>query len=113
MRMAYDCPVKATIEVLGGKWKIWILYHLRTGTKRFGELKRSIVGVTQQMLTMQLRELEADGVVRRTVYAEVPPRVEYALTPFGESLLPVLDQMLRWGERYLEHHAVAAVASDG
>ena len=112
MKAMYGCPIEATIDVLGGKWKIYILYYLFQGTQRFGALKRAIPHVTQQMLTLQLRELEADGVVRRTVYAEVPPRVEYALTPFGESLAPVLDQMLAWGEEYLTRTGATAHITD-
>jgi len=101
MHTEYGCPVEATIEVIGGKWKPLILYYLFAGPQRFGQLRRAIPQVTQQMLTLQLRELEADGVVRRTVYAEVPPRVEYAVTPFGKTLEPIMEQMLAWGEAYL------------
>ncbi len=99
---AYGCPVEATLDVIGGKWKSVILYHLLDGTRRFGELRRLLPGVTQRMLTLQLRELERDGVIRRTVYAEVPPRVEYALTPFGESLRYVILMMLEWGAKNMD-----------
>jgi DNA-binding HxlR family transcriptional regulator len=96
-----SCPVTATVDVLGGKWKPLIVYSLMQGTCRFGELRRRLPGVTQQMLTLQLRELERDGVVHREVYREVPPKVEYSLTPLGRSLEPVVHQMIEWGRRYL------------
>ncbi|MDB5040212.1 MAG: transcriptional regulator [Candidatus Eremiobacteraeota bacterium] len=91
------CPVGLTVEMVGGKWKGIILYFLLDGTLRFSELRRKIPGITQRMLTLQLRELESDGLVERTVYAVVPPRVEYALSPWGRSLEPVLRAMRDWG----------------
>jgi DNA-binding HxlR family transcriptional regulator len=97
----YNCPVEAALDVIGGKWKVLILCRLRQGVLRFGELRRLVPGVSERVLTQQLRELERDGVVRRTVYAEVPPRVEYALTAFGETLKPVLAMLYRWGETHL------------
>jgi len=97
------CAVESTIKVAGGKWKPLIIYYLLGGTRRFGELGRLIGGVTQRSLTLQLRELEADGIVLRQVYAEVPPRVEYSLTGFGKTLAPVLDAMKTWGDSYAEH----------
>lgn len=96
------CPVKATMEVIGGKWKPLIVYYLMGGTKRFGQLQRLLPDVTQRMLTKHLRELEADGVIHREVYREVPPRVEYSLTELGRSLAPILELMLQWGEKYVE-----------
>ena len=96
-RHAIRCPAEATIQVLGGRWKVPIVWHLFTGTKRFSELHRLMPGITQKVLTQQLRELEADGVVGRKVYAEVPPKVEYSLTETGESLKPVIESMCRWG----------------
>ncbi len=92
-----DCPVQVTLDVLGGRWKPLVLYHLRAGTIRFNELRRRMPGVTQRMLAQTLRELERDGLVRREVFAQVPPRVEYTATPLGESLRPILDAMAAWG----------------
>lgn len=94
------CPIEATLAVIGGKWKPLILYHLFAGTCRFGELRRRVPAATQQMLTQQLRELERDGIVHREVYREVPPKVEYSLTPLGRSLEPILLGMADWGARY-------------
>ena len=91
------CPAEATIGVIGGRWKVPIIWHLFSGTKRFSELRRAMPDVTQKMLTQQLRELEADGIVNRKVYAEVPPKVEYSLTDAGASLKPVIDAMCKWG----------------
>lgn len=96
------CPVTAAIDVIGGKWKPLILYYLMQRTHRFGELRRLISGITQQMLTAQLRELEAAGVVHREIYREVPPKVEYSLTPLGQSLRSVLEPMIAWGALYLD-----------
>ncbi|MHB8255253.1 MAG: winged helix-turn-helix transcriptional regulator [Acidiferrobacter sp.] len=98
----FGCPVEACVEVIGGKWKGVILFYLLTGTKRFGELRRLMPSVTQRMLTRQLRELEADQVVARVVYPEVPSRVEYSLTKFGQTLAPVLHMLQVWGTQYLE-----------
>lgn len=94
------CPVEHALSVIGGKWKTLIIWHLNDRTKRFGELKKEIPLITQKMLTQQLRELEADGVVSRKVYAEVPPKVEYSLTELGKSLGPVMQAMCDWGEQY-------------
>lgn len=91
----------ATVDVIGGKWKPLIVYYLIPGTRRFGELRRLIPGATQQMLTIQLRELERDGVVHREVYREVPPKVEYSLTELGRSLEEIVALMTAWGVRYL------------
>ena len=94
------CPVETTLMLIGDKWKILILRDLLTGTKRFGELKKSIGHVSQKVLTAQLRDMEANGLVHRKVYAEVPPRVEYSLTELGQSLKPTTDAMGAWGEKY-------------
>jgi DNA-binding HxlR family transcriptional regulator len=97
----YMCPVEALVDVIGGKWKMPILTLLFQGTKRYGELRQHLPGITERMLTMQLRELEQSGIVQRKVYAEVPPKVEYSLTNLGLSLEPVLQVMLNWSEKYL------------
>lgn len=94
------CPVETTLTLIGDKWKVLILRDLLTGTKRFGELKKSIGKVSQKVLTAQLRNMEENGLVNRKVYAEVPPRVEYSLTKLGQSLKPILDAMWNWGEDY-------------
>ena len=96
------CPVETTLTLIGDKWKVLILRDLLTGTKRFGELKKSIGNVSQKVLTAQLRAMEENGLLTRTVYAEVPPRVEYTLTDLGKSLKPILDAMWDWGEGYQE-----------
>ena len=92
------CPVEATLELIGGKWKGIVLYHLLEGRIRFSDLNRKINCVTQRMLTKQLRELEADGLVKRTVHPEVPPRVEYELTKEGKTLESILHALKKWGE---------------
>lgn len=96
----FGCPVEATLELIGGKWKGVILYHLLEKTYRFGELKKVMPGITQRMLTKQLRELEKDGIVNRKVYAEVPPKVEYSLTEVGEGLRGVVMMMRDWGKKH-------------
>ena len=98
------CPVEVTLTLISNKWKVLILRDLLTGTKRFGELKKSIGTVTQKVLTAQLREMEASGLLTRTVYEEVPRRVEYALTELGLSLKPILDSMQAWGSDYQTKH---------
>ncbi|MES9995560.1 winged helix-turn-helix transcriptional regulator [Desulfovibrio aminophilus] len=97
----YCCSVELTLQVIGGKWKPVILYHLgRRGTLRFGQVRKSMPSITQKMLTQQLRELEADGMVHREVHAQVPPKVEYSLTELGLSVMPVLKELCRWGGQY-------------
>ena len=95
-----NCPAEFTLAMIGGRWKIPILFHLLSGRKRFTELARALNGVTQKMLTQQLREMERNGLVERKVFAQVPPRVEYSLTNLGISLRPVVDAMCRWGEEH-------------
>lgn len=95
-----ECPVEITLDILGGKWKGLILYRLLDGKKRFGELKKLLPKVTQRTLTLQLRELEQDGIVIRHVYAEVPPKVEYSLSPLGVSIKPIIVAMHDWGTMY-------------
>lgn len=99
---SYGCPVEATVDVMGGKWKGILLFELLESPKRFGELRRLVPAVTQRMLTHQLRELEHDGLVHREVFAEVPPKVEYSLTPFGRTLEPILLLMRDWGNQYAQ-----------
>ena len=94
------CPVETTLTLISDKWKVLILRDLMPGAKRFGELKKSIGTVSQKVLTAQLREMEQSGLLTRTVYPEVPPRVEYALTGLGRSLKPILDALQNWGEAY-------------
>jgi len=91
------CAVETTLKIIGGRWKVLIIRELFTGLKRFNQLTRSLPGITQKMLTQQLREMEADGIIHRQVYPQVPPKVEYSLTPLGESLDPVLQAMHQWG----------------
>lgn len=97
---ASECPVKLTVDLIGGKWKTLILYYLKCGPQRTGVLQQRIEGVSKKMLTQQLRELERDGIIQRKDYAERPPRVEYALTPHGETLKPILGLMAAWGSRH-------------
>lgn len=102
----YYCPVKLTTDVIGGKWKPLILFFLETGKKRFGELRKLIPGMTKKMLTQHLRDLERDEVIRRKVYAVVPPKVEYSLTRHGESLKPILKLMSAWGTKHRKRYGI-------
>ncbi|MGV3635180.1 MAG: winged helix-turn-helix transcriptional regulator [Pseudorhodoplanes sp.] len=102
---APGCPVEATLDLIDGKWKGIILYHLQMNPLRFGELRRKLNAITQRMLTKQLRALEASGLVTRTVFAEVPPRVEYELSEEGRRLQPVIEALRLWGEDYLKRQA--------
>lgn len=96
------CPIEATLDLIDGKWKVVILYNLKDGPVRFNALRRSLAGITQRMLTKQLRELEQAGLILRQVYAEVPPRVEYRLSPLGATMKPVFLALKTWGETYLK-----------
>lgn len=95
-----ECPVRDTLDVIGGKWKPVITWYLLGGTKRFGELRKSVPDATQKMLTQQLRELERDGIVSRKIFRQIPPRVEYALTPYGQTLRPVMAELCQWGKKH-------------
>jgi DNA-binding HxlR family transcriptional regulator len=98
---SYHCPVEATLDVIGGKWKPLILWALGDDVLRFNELQKALPSVNAKMLTKQLRELEEDGIIRRKIYPEVPPRVEYAITDFGKTLIPILNALCNWGAEYL------------
>lgn len=98
----FNCPVEATLDLIGGKYKALILWHLIENTLRFNEISKLIPQATPKMLTQQLRELEADNLVIRIVYPVVPPKVEYSLSEFGKSIIPILDAMCKWGENYLD-----------
>ena len=105
----FNCPVEAALDVIGGKWKVVMLFHLaREGAHRFAELRRKIPGVSERMLTQQLRELEGDGIVHRKVYPVVPPRVEYSLTAYGRTLGPITDLMCQWGKKHMSRLKGAA-----
>jgi len=110
-KKVYSCAISASVDMVGGKWKTSILLHLRDRTMRFGELQRG-VDISQKVLTQQLKELEKDGIVRRQVYAEVPPRVEYSLSAYGQTLQPVLDALYSWGrEHYMRNQPAAGPVS--
>lgn len=94
------CPVETTLMLIGDKWKVLILRELRSGTKRFGELKKSVTGISQKVLTSNLRDMEGNGILTREVFPEVPPKVEYTLTDLGHSMMPILDAMEQWGTAY-------------
>lgn len=98
----YNCPMELTVDLIGGKWKALVLWHLAEKTLRFNEIRKLFPDVTQKILTQQLRDMEEKGIVHREVYAEVPPKVEYSLTEFGRSLMPVLYAMNAWGSEYVQ-----------
>jgi len=102
----FSCPVEAALAIVGGKWKGIILFYLRSDTRRFNELRRLIPGITQRMLTKQLRELEAHQIVHRKIYRQIPPKVEYSLTNFGRTLAPLLEALEEWGAEYIEKVSV-------
>ena len=99
-----DCPVATTVQLIGNKWKLLILRNLLARPWRFNELRKSLDGISQKVLTESLRSMESDGIIVRTVYAEVPPRVEYSLSELGETLRPILDAMQAWGQEYRENN---------
>ncbi len=108
----YKCTMEVTLDLIGGKWKALILWHLAAKTLRFSELRKMVPQATQKMLTQQLRDLEEDGLIIRKVYAEVPPKVEYSLSDFGKSLIPLLEMMCKWGNDYInnmDHSAKSCV----
>jgi DNA-binding HxlR family transcriptional regulator len=108
----YHCALDVTMDYIGGKWKTIVLWYLRKHARRFSELDRQIPGITEKMLSMQLRELEKDGLVKRTVFPEVPPRVEYQLTAEGRTLLPLLEEIAKWGRKMgAKHGTVEAVTT--
>jgi DNA-binding HxlR family transcriptional regulator len=109
---SYNCPVEAAIDVIGGKWKALILWWLQQRTWRFAELRRQIPGITEKVLTRQLRELEADGIVARRVYPTVPPRVEYSLTEYGQSLKRALRAICDWGQGHVERIGAVVKSPD-
>ena len=96
------CPVSYCMSKIGGKWKPVIIYLIRNGGNRFGVMQKGIDGISKQMLTTQLRELERDGILERTIFPEIPPRVEYKVTEFGKSLLPIIDSMKKWGLSHIK-----------
>jgi DNA-binding HxlR family transcriptional regulator len=100
-KCAYGCGLEAALDVVGGKWKPIVLYHLAPGARRFGELRRMVTGISEKMLIQQLREMERDGIVNRHDFREVPPRVEYALTSFGVSLIVALGPLCEWGTKHM------------
>ena len=104
------CPVETTLSLISDRWKVLILRDLFTGTKRFGELKKSLTGISQKVLTANLKDMEANGLLTRKAYPEVPPRVEYTLTDTGYSLKPILDSMVVWGTNYKEKAAAMEVS---
>ena len=105
-KKSVGCPVETTIAAIGGRWKVLVIYHLIKGDQRFGELTRLLGGISARTLTRQLRELEASGIINRVVHQQIPPRVEYSLTPIGKELEPVLQAMHHWAER-LDKHRIA------
>lgn len=106
LKNKYNCSMELTMDLIGGKWKIRILWYLNMGTKRFSELKRAIPDITPKMLTTQLREMENDNLITRKVYPEVPPKVEYSITEYGKSLQDTLKEMCKWGNTYAIDHNI-------
>ena len=109
----YSCGLEAALDVVGGKWKVLILWALRSGPRRFGELRRDIPGISEKMLIQHLKEMEADEIVTRKDYKEVPPRVEYAMTSFGDSLRDALAPLCAWGQEHMERIATCQETHEG
>lgn len=109
VKNVYSCTLTLAMDLVGGKWKMVILWHLRNGTLRFSELRRLLPGITQKMLTQQVRELEDFGIISRTVYPVVPPKVEYKLTAEGQKVIPALDMLCQWSTAYADTHGLATV----
>jgi DNA-binding HxlR family transcriptional regulator len=101
-KLAYGCGLEAALDVIGGKWKVLVLWHLSQGPRRFGELRRLVTPISEKMLIQSLREMGGDGIVKRNDFREIPPRVEYSLTPFGVSLLEALKPLCEWGSRHMK-----------
>jgi DNA-binding HxlR family transcriptional regulator len=106
-----ECPVERTLRVIGGRWKVLILYYVRGGPRRFNELRRMMPAISQRMLTQHLRELEADGIINRHIFPVIPPHVEYSFSDLGRSLLPILDAMADWGSAHLSDNGQAGAAA--
>ena len=106
LKNKYNCSMELTMDLIGGKWKISILWYLNMGTKRFSELKKLIPDITPKMLTTQLREMERDNLITRKIYPEVPPKVEYSITQYGKSLQNTLEEMCKWGTMYASTHGI-------
>jgi DNA-binding HxlR family transcriptional regulator len=102
----YHCSLDVTMDFIGGKWKTVVLWYLKKDKKRFGELKKLIPDITEKMLSLQLKALEEDGIVKRTIYPEVPPRVEYELTDFGKTLIPMLEEIAKWGRELAKKEGI-------
>lgn len=107
VKTSYSCSLALAMDLAGGKWKMVILWHLRNGTLRFGELRRRLNGISQKMLTQQLRELEEAGLITRTVYPVVPPKVEYTLHAQGQAIIPALETLCDWSTAYAAAHGIA------
>lgn len=109
--MSYGCPVEAAMDIIGGKYKVIIIWNLIGKTLRYNELKKALPQATPKMLSQQLKELEADGIINRTLYPVVPPKTEYSLTPVGETLVPVIEDLCTWGRKYFEVFQVVPQAA--
>ena len=111
MRASYACPIEIVLDLIGGKWKIYILWALVDGPRRYSELRTLVIGISEKVLIQQLKALQADGLVERTQYPEMPPRVEYTLSERGRSLVPLLQGLCEWGEAYVSDSCAEAVAA--